>query len=854
MPTPDCSPLARVIHDLAMNIGSDPKIKDLDGVVAEMQKHIPEMDRKTVVDAIHEVGASNARDVSDLQKKLETLKREARSDRDLRTAIDDYQKAAKEGGVPPKTRGAPPEPTKAIAALRTERAALQEQVRQNDPKLRTQVQERISELEKHIAAGTVPKAEAKVPAPADLQALRDRRDELAAQMKKADPSRRQELRDQIKTLEGHLKAGTVPAKRAAPVAPPADIAKLSERRDALMEQVRRADPAKRQAIRDQIKELQGHIDAGTHPEAKPEATPPPTDVAALRAERDTLAATLRQDSPKAIADMKSRISELEGHLKAGTVPEKRASASLNTTDKVTALRVQRDQLLSAIRKSDPVIRQRFEKQIADLTARMQSGDFAPKPEPEKSPLSPQLQRMAYERDRLRQQINQRIDALQPRTAVQKAQKAWTNLVRFSALSYPTVFAKLTSAAVLRTVSTPIEQGVGAALSKAMPRLAERAPREGVPSFSGGLRAEAAAQVRMWTDGIRGSVAMLKNRSTPLELSVEPNRLPPALSDYLGRLHGAFKNPTLENEYARSLTLRTEHAVKNGVDTTDPMQQIRLSNEAYQDAKRSIFLQDNKVVDAWNHGLATLESPSKTTGKPTAAAYLAAALRTELPIVKVPTNVVHEATQVMTGWLTGPARAAFAYAKGIENLKPVEADAIMRQMKKGSIGAALLALGFFKSQNFGGYYQQGEKRKPDEPKPGDIGPVPALLLHNPYMEAMQFGANVRRIAEGRYVKSQADTNGFGSALAASALGLLDEVPFVRETSTIGKVMDPRTRDNAIGAEVAAKLVPGVVQWVAKQTDRDAAGQVPRKPQGTVQSVEAAIPGLRENVPQNFKAPR
>lgn len=534
----------------------------------------------------------------------------------------------------------------------------------------------------------------------------------------------------------------------------------------------------------------------------------------------------------------AKIDALRQHLDEHSRPIKGKERAADPAD-IASMKQEVEDLRRSMRTEDT---------LTDLQEQIRTGDFKSASRPEPRPVPKDVQLGQIKIARARQQIRKMVEDARPKTLGERISKAVTGWVRFGALSYPTVLAKLSAAATIRTLSTPIEQAIGLGISKALPRLAEAAPREGVTSAKTALGAEAAAQVRMWTEGMRGSWDMLRNRRTNLELLHGKDDLPPELTDYLGRLHGALKNPVKEAEFARALSLRTEHALRTGVDIADPIQQIRLSNESYQDANRAIFMQDNKVTDAWKRAVRALEEPSKATGKPTAAQYLAMVAKADMPIVKVPINVVAETTEVLTGMLTGPARAALAYARGIENLKPVEADAIMRSMKKGSIGASLLLLGFFNPSKVGGYYQPGERRKTDEPKPGDIGPVPHLLLHNPFMEAVQFGATIRRVADAKYLKRQPDPNGLLSGTAAAALGLLEEVPFVRETEGISKVLDPRTRDNAVGSWISSKAIPGVIQWTAKQTDRDASGPVHRHPAGVIESLKAAIPSLRQSVPE------
>jgi len=58
------------------------------------------------------------------------------------------------------------------------------------------------------------------------------------------------------------------------------------------------------------------------------------------------------------------------------------------------------------------------------------------------------------------------------------------------------------------------------------------------------------------------------------------------------------------------------------------------------------------------------------------------------------NIVVEAFRYVFGAFTGVVLTVIAHAKGIENLTPGKADSIIRQLKKGTVGIAVLALGYF----------------------------------------------------------------------------------------------------------------------------------------------------------------
>lgn len=449
-----------------------------------------------------------------------------------------------------------------------------------------------------------------------------------------------------------------------------------------------------------------------------------------------------------------------------------------------------------------------------------------------------------------------------RPAVVKAADFMAAWVRTGVLTSMHVFEHLTGAAISRLVTIPLEQVVGYGLSKAMPRLAAAAPRHGVPSLGGLLRAEAAAQTRAWTEGLRGSGRLLLNKRTTLDLMHEPHGVPPRWYEYFGSLHQAFKNPIFEGEYARSYQARTEHALRNGVNTANPLEHFRLSNEAFVDAQHAVLKQDNRIVKAQKAMLQSLEKRDKDGNVSVGPLLLATGIRLELPIVKIPMNYVQEISEHVTGLATGGVRAARAYHKGRlggggaagsgsgsggdgdATISPEDADVIMRQMKKGTVGAGLLVLGYILAAKLGGLYLAGQKRRDvDDIQAGDIGDIRKPWLHSPQADVLQMGATIRQVAESFLKKTDEDPQGIGAGIEAAIFGIAELVPFVRETSTIEKLINPRTRDQALATKAAGMLVPAGVQQVAQLVDH---GTV-RDPHGLKEHLEANLPVLRQRVP-------
>lgn len=468
-------------------------------------------------------------------------------------------------------------------------------------------------------------------------------------------------------------------------------------------------------------------------------------------------------------------------------------------------------------------------------------------------IDPELERIKADNERAKREYREGLarDRLKERTPAEKAMDWLVQLRQGFVLSGPTTLAKLVSAAIQRMVFTPTEEVVGAGLSKVIPSVASKAAREGGIN----ARAEARALTEGFTVGMRDAWDVMRTGRSSLDIVYGKRmRYPMAIPGlkYIGFLHGALKSATKRNEFARSFEKRASAAIAQGVDVSDPFVQASIGLEAYKDANRSIFLQDNRVVTAYKAALATLEKRARDTGKtPLAAKSIATTGKILLPIVRVPTNIVAETLQYATGSVTGSARLARAFAKGIENLQPAEADIIMRNLKKGSIGAAVLALGYLNADVIGGYYEPG-KRKPQDVPFGRVRvyghDIPSYLLHNPLLETLQVGATLRRLAESKLSKKDAEAQGIGWGIVGAGMGLLEEVPFLRETVELAKTFRAGERRQFLGELLKSLTVPQGVQWLAATQDVDQYGQpISRKPKTLAESVKTGIPGLREEVP-------
>ena len=182
--------------------------------------------------------------------------------------------------------------------------------------------------------------------------------------------------------------------------------------------------------------------------------------------------------------------------------------------------------------------------------------------------------------------------------------------------------------------------------------------------------------------------------------------------------------------------------------------------------------------------------------------------------------------------------------------------LRRYLMREVLGStAFMLFAFYNYKNFGGFYQQGEKRKEGEIKADEIRlgdrDVAPLLLHNPLFIAGQAAATARKVAESKLRKKDKEAQGYDDGLLAAALGIAQTTPFTQEAEHIGQILNPHMRQSALGRS-AQMAVPQLLQAPARWMDEDSYGNtIKRSPTNIWQSIEMGIPGMRSNVPVKKK---
>jgi hypothetical protein len=501
-------------------------------------------------------------------------------------------------------------------------------------------------------------------------------------------------------------------------------------------------------------------------------------------------------------------------------------------------------------------KERIGKQIKELERKLSDKDFSKK---EKKPTltDPEKEKLIGVRERLKSLIDGEIRKIQRanRSKLEKGldwSKSW---YRNILLSGTNTIGKLTSYALQKTIILkPIDAMESSLFNKIMPGIAEKASIEGgtLSENAKALSKNYVNFVKQYFDG-EDNRQILKTGHGKLDEMYGRQGMfnTPEASAFFGHLHGILKQPTKRASFYYALEKQANWYMKNGYDLSDPTVQGTMNTAAYEYAMRDILLNDNAIVSAYKAATASL-SRSGTGGK-----IASTAAQIALPIVKVPTNYVMDTAGYLGGGVKAGTMIFKAIKGGLENLKPEDANTIMRLAKKQTMGLGLLAVGYFNADSFGGYYQRGEKRKLNELKPGQMKlfgvELPTWASHNPAFEVMQFGATLRHLTDKRNGKSGDDV---GTAILKTSQSLSSEIPFFNDQ------IIPSYGVTKMAADKVRSVIPPDIQKLARSEDMNrqsnhkgadyfftGRGEVQKRyPKGFKEEIELGIPGLRKNVSQ------
>ena len=320
------------------------------------------------------------------------------------------------------------------------------------------------------------------------------------------------------------------------------------------------------------------------------------------------------------------------------------------------------------------------------------------------------------------------------------------MFRLSILSGYNVLAKLASAATIGGAAKRIpEQAIGAIYSKIFKGISSKA------SIEGGYNVD--AELKFYKEFFnpkkfyKNSVEILKTGASELtkKFGGEEYEHVPLL--YLPTdLHQIIKDPLKRGTFEAAFKYGIKNAAKNGLDINDPLIIQTIENAAYKRAKYEIFQESNAISKKVN------EYKQKTDKEGNVGATKKFLVDFMLPVSTVPTNIASRlVTTSPLGLGRGASKTFEAYRNGIENLKPEEADVIMRQLKQGTLGTALWMAGWFGASYLGGLYSKYDpnKKRLEGELPSDemmVGGemIPKPVQHALPLEIMQLAATSRHI--------------------------------------------------------------------------------------------------------------
>lgn len=809
--------------------------------VRELQKQVKQAMRESGIDA-----RKSQTPEAQWKTALDSVKSR------LRNQIDDLNKQLKKGEKDAKRTGIVyDDEAKILKEQRDNLKAMLDTATQEPARRLATEQQRLRTAEKNLAEykrkikendftpeerRTGPETEAMTKLQNDLASAR----KTYADMKKAagpKPATAEEaklaaMQTQIEDYERRVKEGEIATSKRREGPQTQRVAELQEKVD---------------AARDSYREMVKDANAKT-----------PTEIAQSKIDRTTKA-------------MQKEIDKVEALIKAGDItpaqrragrPEPREISVLR--DRLDAMRETYRQLKEAAepkKTPEEIALNRFkkytQKRIEDMESRLASGDFMKEP-PKKTVLDPEANELKIKAEKLRNQVDEAIAKQQyeSRSTPEKALHIFSKWRRAALLTSVNVFGKLGAAAMSRMGVTPIEEMIGGVLSNipGVSSVADRAAFEGKPSIS----AEGKALSQIWEKATRDDIwSELKDGKISLDYlygdDAGRGKMPPGILDFIGNLHGAIKVLPKRAEFFRRVEIGTQWALDNHLDVQDPKVQSAIAAQAYQESLRAIFMQDNVVATAWSVALNYLHN------RGVAGQAIEAVGRTMLPIVKVPTNLVAETLAYTPANLGYQTIRLFQVLfdenrmgkSAMDNLTMHDMDNIMRGLKKGTVGLALLTIGYALRNQITGYYAENQK---DKKKLGTMTvggvEIPAFLQESPALSTLQMGATTGHVWDHYQVKGKA--GGLIAGAAYAGAGVVQRVPFLDTPARIAEqTRTPESLGVFAGSLASSIITPAAVQQAAKWTDPEGnaaadAGH-PRKATTPTQAVELGIPGLREEVP-------
>lgn len=529
-----------------------------------------------------------------------------------------------------------------------------------------------------------------------------------------------------------------------------------------------------------------------------------------------------------VADLKKRIQDLRN----GITPEKTVRKPIPDTEDIIKLEKERDELLKEIDGLE------VKQQLTDAEYLAKWKDRA------KKNITKYEQKIAnkdFSTKKQRQPVHTRESAeiLAELNAAKKKYKAFreaeqqktkSNTIKFleTVAKFPRaviltsthIFGKLGSFDLGEMVTHPISEAVQALASyiPGIRQIIKGAPMQGGGKFNAKAIVKAYSEffnpIKLWKDW----KSIYKIGLTD-QMAKHGSHMPEVVTDYWskinnameisGKSHMMLKAPLLraktemyftklQDSYTKNFEKAVEEGITIGEDPSDPQVILAMQGKAFAMAYNDIMLGKNILSTAWNAFVAGLGAPkTEVSGTKAAGKAIEATTRAKIPIVGVPLNFANAVidysglgigkaiwnmsfAQAKAAKVTGNTFLGEILASGFKNMSEADKEIITKNIKRGSIGAALFIYGYLNKDEIGGVPLPGEKRKPGEIQPFEqiyFGHKLPKWVHLPQLAAIEVGATFGHAME--YYKNQKEKSAVSEATTATIKNLAKSIPFTEE---------------------------------------------------------------------------
>ena len=324
----------------------------------------------------------------------------------------------------------------------------------------------------------------------------------------------------------------------------------------------------------------------------------------------------------------------------------------------------------------------------------------------------------------------------------------------------------------------------------------------------------------------------------------------------GRMHAVMKEVERSPAEALGLSKVMADAKENGVDVNDPKVQERIA-DVVDWANRQILMQERNPDTIHRRWTAKVDPE---TGRKSVLGLTKEVWGHGIqPVFRVGMNFASEVMERLLGVPAGLTHLAWGRKiyGSLMDIPEKQRQDIARKFVYGvSALPAMFALGWYGYKHFGGYYIGQDRPKEQKLDEGEIEfgdvKVSKELTYSPMIGMLQAMAQLRYIWED-HKNDTKKQHSLLSAAARTGAAIYAKTPIGSESKVLTDLGTPERVEHALGQILKTMVIPGMVAYYAKHTDKDAYGNLIKRDTSKDFSgpLYGAIPGLRRQLGEKKK---